>query len=109
MRVRPGEVYGFLGPERRRQDDDPAHAARADPADVGQRAVLGRPPGSPEGLSRTGALIETPSFYPFLSGRDNLRVLARHAGVAESRIPPSWTRWGSAPAGATASAPTPWA
>jgi ABC-type multidrug transport system ATPase subunit len=33
-----------------------------------------------------GALVESPSLYPFLSGRDNLRVLARHARVSESRI-----------------------
>jgi ABC-2 type transport system ATP-binding protein len=33
-----------------------------------------------------GALVESPSLYPFLSGRDNLRVLARHAHVLESRI-----------------------
>src|SRR5581483_6290654 len=48
---------------------------------------LGSRPGSPEALARTGALIETPTFYPFLSGRDNLRVLARHSGVRESRVP----------------------
>jgi ABC-2 type transport system ATP-binding protein len=33
-----------------------------------------------------GALVESPSLYPFLSGRDNLRVLARHARVPESRV-----------------------
>jgi ABC-2 type transport system ATP-binding protein len=54
----------------------------------GAAVVLGVPPGSPEGLARIGALIETPSFYPFLSGRDNLRVLARYADVSEARIDP---------------------
>jgi ABC-type multidrug transport system ATPase subunit len=52
----------------------------------GSAIVLGAPPGSPQGLARLGALVETPAFYPFLSGRDNLRVLARHAGVPEARI-----------------------
>jgi ABC-2 type transport system ATP-binding protein len=28
-----------------------------------------------------GALIEGPGFYPYLSGRDNLRVLARYRGL----------------------------
>jgi ABC-2 type transport system ATP-binding protein len=37
-------------------------------------------------LAGIGAMVETPAFYPFLSGRDNLRVLAAHAGVAKSRI-----------------------
>jgi ABC-2 type transport system ATP-binding protein len=55
----------------------------------GSALVLGARPGSREGLGRIGALIETPSFYPFLSGRDNLRVLARYAGVPETRITPA--------------------
>jgi ABC-2 type transport system ATP-binding protein len=48
--------------------------------------VLGAAPGSRESLARVGALIETPTFYPFLSGRDNLRVLARYAGTPKTRI-----------------------
>ena len=31
-------------------------------------------------------MIEAPALYPYLSGRDNLRVLARHAGVREDRV-----------------------
>jgi len=31
-------------------------------------------------------MVETPAFYPYLSGRNNLRVLARYAGVAEERV-----------------------
>jgi ABC-2 type transport system ATP-binding protein len=34
--------------------------------------------------ARVGALIEGPGFYPSLSGRDNLRVLARYRGLPES-------------------------
>jgi ABC-2 type transport system ATP-binding protein len=55
----------------------------------GRALVLGAAPGSPEGLRRLGALIETPTFYPYLSGRDNLRVLARYAGTPETRIAPA--------------------
>jgi ABC-2 type transport system ATP-binding protein len=47
--------------------------------------ALGR--GLGEALRRTGATIETPAFYPYLSGRDNLRVVARVlGGEAETRI-----------------------
>jgi ABC-2 type transport system ATP-binding protein len=35
-----------------------------------------------------GAMVETPAFYPYLSGRDNLRVIARYASVPKSRIEP---------------------
>ncbi len=38
-------------------------------------------------LRRTGAVVEGPAFYPYLSGADNLRVLAdATGGVAASRI-----------------------
>ena len=46
----------------------------------------GRPPGDPAALARVGSLVEAPAFYPYLSGRDNLRVVARYAGVPASRI-----------------------
>ncbi len=35
---------------------------------------------NPKVLSRVGALFEDPGFYHFMSGRDNLRTLARTAG-----------------------------
>jgi ABC-2 type transport system ATP-binding protein len=47
--------------------------------------VLGARPARPS-LARIRSLIESPSFYPFLSGRDNLRVLARYARVRQERI-----------------------
>jgi ABC-2 type transport system ATP-binding protein len=36
-------------------------------------------------LRRTGATIESPAFYPYLSGRDNLRVMALVGGSADAR------------------------
>jgi len=48
--------------------------------------VLGSSPGSSEALANIGALIEAPGFYPFLSGRDNLRVMAGHARVKPERV-----------------------
>jgi ABC-2 type transport system ATP-binding protein len=89
MRVRRGEVYGFLGPNGAGKTTTLRMLLGLVRPTSGTALVLGAAPGSPEGLARTGALIETPTFYPFLSGRDNLRVLARHAGVSESRIEPA--------------------
>jgi ABC-2 type transport system ATP-binding protein len=48
--------------------------------------VLGAPPGSPEALRQTGCLIEGPGFFPYLSGRENLRVLARYRSVGEVAV-----------------------
>jgi ABC-2 type transport system ATP-binding protein len=38
-------------------------------------------------LARTGSVIENPTFYPYLSGRDNLRIIARITGTSEDRVP----------------------
>jgi ABC-type multidrug transport system ATPase subunit len=86
LRVRRGEVYGFLGPNGAGKTTTLRMLLGLVRPTSGEAAVLGVPPGSPGGLSRIGALIEGPAFYPFLSGRDNLRVLARYAGIADDRV-----------------------
>jgi ABC-type multidrug transport system ATPase subunit len=86
MRVRRGEVYGFLGPNGAGKTTTLRMLLGLVRPTSGSARVLGAPPGSPEGLRGVGALIETPAFYPFLSGRDNLRVLARYARAPEMRI-----------------------
>ena len=84
--VRRGEVYGFLGPNGAGKTTTLRMLLGLVRPTSGQAAVLGAAPGSPEGLARVGAMIETPAFYPYLSGRDNLRVLARYAGVGMDRV-----------------------
>jgi ABC-type multidrug transport system ATPase subunit len=86
MRVRRGEVYGFLGPNGAGKTTTLRMLLGLIRPSSGDALVLGAAPGAPEGLARLGALVETPAFYPFLSGKDNLRVLARHGGIPERRI-----------------------
>jgi ABC-2 type transport system ATP-binding protein len=86
LRVRRGEVYGFLGPNGAGKTTTLRMLLGLVRPTAGRAAVLGLAPGTPAGLARIGAMIEGPAFYPFLSGRDNLRVLARHAGTPEGRI-----------------------
>jgi ABC-type multidrug transport system ATPase subunit len=86
LRVRRGEVYGFLGPNGAGKTTTLRMILGLVRPTSGSAVVLGAAPGSPEALARVGALVESPSLYPFLSGGDNLRVLARHARVPESRI-----------------------
>jgi ABC-type multidrug transport system ATPase subunit len=88
MRVRRGEVYGFLGPNGAGKTTTLRMLLGLVRPTSGRALVLGSPPGSPESLARVGALIESPTFYPFLSGQDNLRVLARYSGTPETRIEP---------------------
>ena len=86
LRVRRGEVYGFLGPNGAGKTTTLRMLVGLVRPTAGQATVLGAPPGARAGLARVGAMIESPAFYPYLSGRDNLRVLARHGGVGEGRV-----------------------
>jgi ABC-2 type transport system ATP-binding protein len=83
LAVRSGEVYGFLGPNGAGKTTTLRMLLGLIRPSAGRVLLHGRPPGSLDGV---GALIEGPAFYPYLSGRDNLRVLARHARVAERRV-----------------------
>jgi ABC-2 type transport system ATP-binding protein len=53
---------------------------------AGGATVAGAAPGSPASLSRVGAIVETPAFYPYMTGYDNLRLLAMYCGVKPSRV-----------------------
>jgi ABC-2 type transport system ATP-binding protein len=86
LRVRRGEVYGFLGPNGAGKTTTLRMLLGLVRPTRGTALVLGAAPGSPAGLARIGAMIEAAALYPFLTGRDNLRVLARHAGVPDERI-----------------------
>ncbi len=86
LRLRRGEVYGFLGPNGAGKTTTLRMLLGLIRPTSGSAVVLGERPGSPSSLSRLGALVETPAFYPYLSGRDNLRVLALHAGIPTDRI-----------------------
>ncbi len=86
LRVRRGEVYGFLGPNGAGKTTTLRMLLGLVRPTSGRATVLGEVPGSPRGLAGIGAIVEAPGFYPFLSGRDNLRVLAGHARVPGGRI-----------------------
>ncbi|MEU1426121.1 ABC transporter ATP-binding protein [Nocardia sp. NPDC005746] len=86
MSVRRGEIYGFLGPNGAGKTTTLRMLAGLIRPDSGAATVLGRAPGDPDALRRMGVLIEGPGFYPYLSGRDNLRVLARYRGVGDDAV-----------------------
>ncbi|MFC9786683.1 ATP-binding cassette domain-containing protein [Rhodococcus sp. NPDC127528] len=82
--VRAGEVYGFLGPNGAGKTTTLRMLAGLVRPTSGSATVLGRHPGDPDASVHTGVLIEGPGFYPYLSGRDNLRVLCRYRGLADA-------------------------
>jgi ABC-type multidrug transport system ATPase subunit len=86
LRVRRGEVYGFLGPNGAGKTTTLRMLLGLVRPTSGTVRVLGAPPGDRAALARIGMLVESPAFYPYLSGRDNLRVVARYGGVPATRV-----------------------
>jgi ABC-2 type transport system ATP-binding protein len=87
LTVRRGEVYGFLGPNGAGKTTTLRMLLGLVAPSAGSVSVLGRDPGHPAALAGIGSLVEGPAFYPYLSGRDNLRVVARYANVPASQVP----------------------
>jgi ABC-type multidrug transport system ATPase subunit len=84
--VRQGEVYGFLGPNGAGKTTTLRMLLGLIKPSSGTAKVLGEEPGSPHGLKGVGALVESPAFYPYPSGRDNLRVIASYCGAPPQRV-----------------------
>jgi ABC-2 type transport system ATP-binding protein len=78
LRVPAGVVYGFLGPNGAGKTTTMRILTGLVRPDAGKVELLGQPfgRGDRRRLFDVGALIEAPSFYPYLSGRENLRALA---------------------------------
>jgi ABC-2 type transport system ATP-binding protein len=88
LAVRRGEVYGFLGPNGAGKTTTLRMLLGLIAPTSGTVRVLGAPAGTSSSLAQVGAMVETPAFYPFLSGEDNLRILARYSGIPEKAIGP---------------------
>jgi ABC-2 type transport system ATP-binding protein len=86
MSVRRGEVYGFLGPNGAGKTTTLRMLVGLIRPSSGSAVVAGHAPGDPEGLAKIGSLVEAPGFYPYLSGRENLKVVADYAGVSHKRV-----------------------
>jgi len=86
LTVRRGEVYGFLGPNGAGKTTTLRMLLGLVRPSSGRATVHGLPPGDPVAVARTGSLVEGPGFYPYLSGRENLRVLARYRGLGDREV-----------------------
>lgn len=86
LSVYRGEVYGFLGPNGAGKTTTLRMLLGLIRPTAGSATVMGAAPGSPASLVKVGAIVETPAFYPYMSGYDNLRLLAMYCGVPASRV-----------------------
>jgi ABC-type multidrug transport system ATPase subunit len=79
LAVRRGEVFGFLGPNGSGKTTTIGLLLGLIHPTAGEAELFGEPvsPERPRPLRRVGALVGAPGMIPYLSGRDNLQLLAR--------------------------------
>jgi ABC-2 type transport system ATP-binding protein len=89
LSVPSGSVFGFLGPNRAGKTTTIRLLLGLVQPTSGGASVMGHDSvrARDRYLPQVGALVESPAFYPYLSGRDNLRILAHTGGYYdEARI-----------------------
>ena len=100
MAIPPGVVAGFIGPNGAGKTTTLRMLLGLVRPSAGGGRVFGLPLHSPASyLSRVGALIESPAFYPGLSGERNLAVQATLGGHSLARVPVVLERVGLADRG----------
>jgi len=80
LSVQPGDVYGFLGPNGAGKTTAIRCILRLIRADRGTVSIFGEPH-TPTSLAEVGAIVETPAFHGWMSGRANLVVSCAYAGL----------------------------
>ena len=87
LKIPKGCISGFVGPNGAGKTTTIRMLLGLIRPTSGDAVVLGRPLAeAPKYLRKVGALIEGPTFYPTLTGRANLEVLARLSGLAMERV-----------------------
>jgi len=97
LEVQRGEVVGLLGPNGAGKSTTIGMILGLVRPTAGTAEVMGRDVwhDRQNALAGSGAIVETPAFYPYLSGRDNLTALALiRGGGAHARIDPLLERVG---------------
>ncbi|HEY5248536.1 MAG TPA: ATP-binding cassette domain-containing protein, partial [Dermatophilaceae bacterium] len=88
MQIPAGVVAGFIGPNGAGKTTTLRMLLGLVRPSAGGGQVFGRPLQAPARyLPRVGALIESPAFYPGLSGERNLAVQAALGGHSFTRVP----------------------
>lgn len=97
LEVPRGVAFGFLGPNGAGKTTIIRLLLGLAWPSSGSMSVLGHPhPGErTQALSRVGAIVEEPRFYPFLTGRENLEVnAAARGGISPQSIAAALERVG---------------
>jgi ABC-2 type transport system ATP-binding protein len=86
LRIPKGGVYGILGPNGAGKSTLFRIVLGLVRPTTGEARLLGAAAGDIKALRRIGAVIETPSFLPWLTARDTLKVLALESGEGKPDI-----------------------
>lgn len=78
--VPQGSVFGILGPNGSGKTTLLGIVMDVLRANGGEFLWFGEPGGSPEQRRKIGSLLETPNFYSYLSGTDNLKITQAISG-----------------------------
>lgn len=86
--VEPGQIFGFLGPNGSGKTTTIGLLLGIITPTSGRFRLFGGGTQAElhQARRRIGATLEYPNFYPYLSGRDNLRIVANVKGRAASDI-----------------------
>jgi ABC-2 type transport system ATP-binding protein len=79
IQVEAGELYALIGPNGAGKTTAFRIMLGLVAPTSGSVEILGRTPG-PDVLRRVGAMVEEPSFWPYLTGRKNLEYFSRAGG-----------------------------
>ena len=84
--IEKGNIYGILGPNGSGKSTTLGIVLDAINATSGSFKWFGKTPTKTE-RKRVGAILETPVFYPYMSGLKNLEIIADIKGVSYNQIP----------------------
>jgi ABC-2 type transport system ATP-binding protein len=88
LTVEPGDVYGYLGPNGAGKTTSLRMMLGLIRPTAGQVRLFGRDPEvTVRALDGVAGFVEAPRFYPYLSGMENMRMMAAYdGGDAAARI-----------------------
>jgi ABC-2 type transport system ATP-binding protein len=84
LEILPGDIYGFLGPNGAGKTTTIRMILGLIGRDAGSVRIFGTDKPT-ECRRQLSGIVETPALYPYLTGRDNLRVLGAYSGGVDGK------------------------